>query len=118
MLLLGGCSDKLDPNQVKVTGTMIWINGATGNTVNGTPVSGATVSFYPAGSGLRDKIGQATTDSQGKFSYAINPGSYDIVAFKGGSTASTLPPGSSSKSNVNVPDSKKGMSYDVGNFLY
>lgn len=116
--ILFSCSDELDDSEVRVEGTVAYITGGSGSTINAQPVPGADVSFYPAGSVLRDKIGSATTDSQGKFSFDIAPGNYDIVAFKSGSTGSTPPPGSSSKSNVNIPESQKGKTFSVGEFLY
>ena len=65
IIFLSRC-ENVDPNKVEVVGTVAWVESATGGVVNAIAVQGASVSFYPAGSLLRDKIGQATTNSSGE----------------------------------------------------
>jgi hypothetical protein len=117
-LFFFSCNEEIDPNKVEVTGTVAWVSGASGGAINAVAVQGASVSFYPGGSALRDKIGQATSDSQGKFIFEIAPGTYDIVAFKSGQPSDSPPPGSSSKSGVVIPENQLGKTFDIGEFLY
>lgn len=111
------CNDELDESEVRVEGTVAWITGGSGSTITSQAVAGATVAFYPAGNALRDKIGSTTTDSNGKFSFDIKPGAYDVVASKSGKTSDVPPPGTSSK-KITIPESQKGKTFDAGTFLY